>query len=106
MSRPPIFGTFWQKLARRNAPLTSFLAAQQVNTVSTEEQVYNAIASFEHGCIQDQVLQALPNLPYSSVTARFRALLDKGYIEATGETRPGRSGKQQRDLKIVEKDNA
>lgn len=106
MSRPPIFGTFWQKLARRNAEVTSIQAAQQVNTVSTEEQVYNTIASFEHGCIQDQVLQALPHLPYSSVTARFRALLDKGYIEATGETRPGRSGKPQRVLKLVEKRNA
>lgn len=106
MSRPPIFGTFWQKLARRNAPVTSVQAAQAVDTSNLEHLVYVTIANFENGCIQDEVLQALPHLPYSSVTARFRALLDKGYIEATGETRPGRSGKPQRVLKLVEKRNA
>jgi hypothetical protein len=100
------FGTLWQKLARRNAEITSIQAAQQINTVTNEELVYKTIATFEDGCIQDQVLDALPHLPYSTVTARFRALLDKGYIHATGETRPGRSGKQQRVLRIVEKDNA
>jgi hypothetical protein len=105
MSRP-FFGTFWQKLARRNAEVTSIQAAQQVNTVTAEELVYQTIATFDDGCIQDQVLDALPHLPYSTVTGRFRALLDKGYIQTTGETRPGRSGKQQRVLKIVEKDNA
>ena len=106
MSRPNIFGTFWQKLARRNAEITSIEAAQSVNTTNLEQVVYDTIASFEHGCIQDDVLDALPHLPYSSVTARFRALLDKGYIEDTGATRPGRSGRQQRVLKIKEQDNA
>lgn len=104
MQKP--FGTLWHKLVRRNAEHTSVTAAQQINTMSTEEMVYNAIASFDDGCIQDQVLDALPTLPYPSVTARFRALLDKGYIETTGATRTGRSGKQQRVLKIVEKYNA
>jgi len=40
------------------------------------------------------------------VTARFRSLLDKGYIVDTGLTRPGKSGRQQRVVKIVEKSDA
>jgi hypothetical protein len=40
------------------------------------------------------------------VTARFKALLDKGYIVDTGLTRPGKSGRNQRVLMIKEFDNA
>ena len=49
-------------------------------------------------CISDQVLELFPTLPYSSVTARYKALLEKGYIKIDG-TRIGRSGRQQRIMK-------
>jgi len=94
------FGTFWQTLVRRNAPVTSVEAAASLDSASMEQRVYEVIATFENGCIQDEVLQVLHNYPYSSVTARFRALLNKGYIIDTGFTRPGKSGRQQRVLKI------
>jgi hypothetical protein len=106
MSSPNFFGTFWRHLARRDASPESLMAAQHVDTTHLEQLVYDTIATFEHGCIQDDVLAALPQLPYSSVTARFRALLDKGYIEDTGHRRPGKSGRQQRVLKIKEPDHA
>lgn len=106
MTRPNIFGTFWQRLARRNCSPESMMAAQAVDTTKLEQLVYDTIATFEHGCIQDEVLYALPHLPYSSVTARFRALLDKGYIEDTGHRRAGRSGRMQRVIKIKEPDHA
>jgi hypothetical protein len=96
------FGTFWQQLVRKNAPVTSVEAAASLDSASMEYRVYEVIATFENGCIQDEVLQILHNYPYSSVTARFRALLDKGYIFDTGLTRPGKSGRQQRVLKIKE----
>jgi hypothetical protein len=96
------FGTFWQTLVRKNAPVTSIEAAASLDSASMEQRVYEVIATFENGCIQDEVLQILHNYPYSSVTARFRALLNKGYIIDTGLTRPGKSGRQQRVLKIKE----
>lgn len=100
------FGTFWRKLVRREAPQTSIDAAKQVPTTHLEQLVYDTIAMFPDGCIQDEVLAVLSDKPYSSVTARFRALLDKGYIEDTGRTKAGRSGKQQRILIIKEPNHA
>ena len=96
------FGQFWQTLVRRNAPVTSVEAAASLDSASMEQRVYEVIATFENGCIQDEVLQILHNYPYSSVTARFRSLLNRGYIVDTGLTRPGKSGRQQRVLKIKE----
>lgn len=96
------FGSFWQTLVRRNAPVTSVEAAASVDSASMEQLVYEVIADFPDGCIQDEVLANLHQYPYSSVTARFRGLLNKGYIIDTGLTRPGKSGRQQRVLKIKE----
>ena len=93
------FGSPAFKLARKDSPPTSKQAAQGVNTTNLEQLVYETIATFPDGCIQDEVLARLPNKPYSSVTARFKGLLEKGYIEDTGLTRAGMSGKQQRVLK-------
>lgn len=96
------FGTFWQTLVRKDSPVTSIEAAASIDTTRMEQIVYETIARFDQGCIQDEVLANLPQYPYSSVTARFRALLDKGYIIDTGLTRAGKSGRQQRILKIKE----
>ena len=100
------FGTIWKKLVRRNDPHTSQEAAKSVNTTNMEQIVYEVIASYPQGCIQDEVLAQLMSYPYSTVTARFKALLDKGYIVDTGLTRPGKSGRNQRVLMIKEFDNA
>ena len=100
------FGTFWKKLVRRDAPLTSQEAAQLVNTSNMEQIVYEVIASYPQGCIQDEVLAQLMSYPYSTVTARFKALMDKGYIVDSGLTRPGKSGRRQRVLIIKEFHNA
>ena len=96
------FGTFWQTLVRKDSPVTSIEAAASIDTTRMEQIVYETIARFDQGCIQDEVLANLPQYPYSSVTARFRGLLDKGYIIDTGLTRAGKSGRQQRILKIKE----
>jgi hypothetical protein len=100
------FGTIWKKLVRRKDPQTSKDAAKLVNTTKMEQVVYEVIASYPQGCIQDEVLAQLMSYPYSTVTARFKALLDKGYIVDTGLTRPGKSGRNQRVLMIKEFDNA
>ena len=100
------FGTIWKKLVRRNDPQTSQEAAKSVNTTNMEQIVYDVIAQHPHGCTQDEVLAQLMSYPYSTVTARFKALIDKGYIIDTGLTRPGKSGRKQRVLTIKEFHNA
>jgi hypothetical protein len=94
------FGTEAFKLHRKDSPETSKEAAQGVDTTKLEQIVYEAIKGFPNGCISDEVLEALSDYRYSSITPRYRALLDKGFIEITG-TKDGRSGKKQRVMKAI-----
>ena len=94
------FGTPAFKLARREDPVTSHQAAQVVDTTKLEQMVYEAIKSHPEGCISDEILEMYPNYPYSSITARYRALLDKGFIEVTG-VRRGKFGRNQRIMKSI-----
>ena len=94
------FGTEPFKLVRKEDPITSHEAAQGVDTTKLEQIVYEAIKGFPNGCISDEVLEALPDYRYSSITPRYRALLDKGFIEITG-TKDGRSGRKQRVMKAI-----
>ena len=94
------FGTEPFKLARREDPTTSHQAAQAVDTTKLEQMVYEAIKSHPEGCISDEILEMYPNYPYSSITARYRALLDKGFIEVTGVKR-GRFGRNQRIMRAI-----
>lgn len=88
-------------LHRTESPDTSRAAAYAVDTTKLEGMVYAAILKFgSGGCIQDDILALFRTFPYSSITARFRALLDKGLIEDTGERRAGNSGRMQRVLRV------
>ncbi len=81
------FGTEPFKLVRNQDPITSHQAAQGVDSTKLEQLVYEAIKSHPEGCISDEILEMYPNYPYSSITARYRALLDKDLIEVTGVKR-------------------
>ena len=94
------FGTEPFKLVRNQDPTTSHQAAQAVDTTKLESLVYEAIKGFPDGCISDEILEMYPNYPYSSITARYRALLDKGFIEVTGVKR-GKFGRNQRIMKAI-----
>ena len=94
------FGTPAFKLVRKEDPTTSHQAAQAVDTTKLESLVYEAIKGFPEGCISDQVLEKFPQYPYSSITARYKSLLDKGFIEIVG-VKVGRSGRKQRLMKAV-----
>ena len=94
------FGTPAFKLVRKEDPTTSHEAALTVDTTKLEQMVYEAIKGFPEGCISDQVLELFPQYPYSSITARYRALLDKGFIEVSGVKR-GRFGRNQRIMKAT-----
>ena len=94
------FGTEAFKLVRNQDPTTSHQAAQAVDTTKLERIVYEAIQRFPEGCISDEVLEALPDHRYSSITPRYKALLQKGFIEIVGE-KEGRSGRKQRLMKAL-----
>ena len=94
------FGTAHFKLVRNQDPTTSHQAAQGVDSTKLETMVYEAIKGFPEGCISDDILGMFPNYPYSSITARYRALLDKGFIEVSGVKR-GRFGRNQRIMKAT-----
>jgi hypothetical protein len=99
------FGTEARKLVRANSPDTSKEAAENVNTTALEWIVYKAIRAYgERGCISDQLLVIFHTYPYSSITARYRSLLDKNYIEDTGERRAGKSGRNQRVMRATKRE--
>lgn len=84
-----------ERLCRRSDPETSRVAAESINPTNLEGLVLEAINSFgRRGCISDEVRELFPSLSYSSVTARYKALKDKGVIEIIG-CRPGISGRLQ-----------
>jgi len=96
-------GTPAYMLARNDSPSTSKAAAKDIAEKSShlEQLVLDVIRSYPNGCISDQIRNALSDLPYSSVTARFSALVRKGRVQVTGEKRKGESGKHQRVLMAV-----
>jgi hypothetical protein len=94
------FGSPAFKLVRNQDPATSHEAAQAVDSTKLEQMVYEAIKSHPDGCISDEILKMYPQFPYSSITARYRALLDKGFIEVTGVKR-GRFGRNQRIMRAI-----
>jgi hypothetical protein len=94
------FGSPAFKLVRKEDPTTSHQAAQAVDTTKLESLVYEAIKGFPDGCISDEILEMYPNYPYSSITARYRALLDKDLIEVTGVKR-GKFGRNQRIMRAT-----
>lgn len=93
------FGSDPKILVRNQDPDTSHAAALTVDSTRLEQMVYEAICSYPNGCISDQLLERFSSFPYSSITARYRALLDKGFIEDTGERKPGRSKRMQRVMR-------
>lgn len=83
-------------LHRSDGPSTSVDAAYAIDLTALEGVVFKLIdSSGKKGMTQDDVLQCLPHLPYSSVTARFSGLERKGMIHRPGFKRKGRSGRNQ-----------
>jgi hypothetical protein len=93
----PEFGTAPHKLVRPADPDTSHQSALHVDSASLEGRVYEVIKSYgAEGCISDEVRSRMPDLPYSSITARYSALIEKGLIYDTGRRRQGESGRLMR----------
>ena len=85
------------KLYRKDGDVTSIEAAESLNVNRMERIVYDVIDRFgPFGCIQDQVLAKLPTYNYGTVTARFKALVEKKLIVRTDMKKKGNSGRNQR----------
>lgn len=79
----------------------NFLLGKKTKSATVQATVYETIKSFgKKGCISDEVLKKNSNMRYSSITARYRELVEKNLIELTGEMRPGLSGKNQRVMRV------
>ena len=91
-----LFDTPAYKLARTNDPITSRDAAQALDVGKVEYIVYQTIESFgTKGCISDDVLDLLSHHRYSTVTARYKQLKEKGLIKVDHRKRKAQSGRQQ-----------
>lgn len=91
-----LFETPAYKLYRTGGPTTSRQAASALNVSRMEKIVLAAIESFgKKGCISDEVLEILPSFRYSTVTARYKQLKEKGLILTTDMKRKGKSGRFQ-----------
>jgi len=96
------FGTDPHTLHRRDSPLTSRAAAYSVDTTKLEKLVYDAIRAYgAAGCIAADLLAQFPHKPYSSITARFRALEDKGLITCGPDTRERAGHRAQRVMRAT-----
>ena len=89
-----------RKLVRTGAPQTSFDAVPPAERLpNLEERVFKVIESYgSEGAIAADVLTHFKNSPYSSVTARFKTLIDGNMVVVSGK-RHGLSGKPQRIMK-------
>ena len=94
------YGTEPRKLARAQDPGTSITAATKIRSAEWEKLVFEVIRSFgSAGCISDDVRARFPGAPYSTITARYKALEEKKYIYYQGDTRTGTSGREQRVIR-------
>jgi len=90
--------------ARNTDPETSHEAAESLDTTELERIVYEVIKMFPNGCIGDDVVRMLPQFGIQTISPRYAPLLRKGWIVDTGEKRKARSGRSQRVMKAITKE--
>ena len=91
-----LFDTPAYKLVRRDDPETSHAAAESLPVSDMERIVADTIARFgATGAISDQIVDALPHLRYSTITARYKQLKEKGIICVDDRKQKAESGRQQ-----------
>ena len=98
--QPDLFGTEAYKLHPKGGVETSESAAHQIDTAVWEQRVYAVIKGYgSYGCIQEEVLNDIHEkygmaVSYSTITARFKALSEKGLIFYPGHKRKQTSNRQ------------
>jgi len=92
-------------LARNTDPETSHDAAESIDTTALERIVYEVIKQFPNGCIGDDVVKMLPQFGIQTISPRYAPLIRKGWVIDTGEKRKARSGRSQRVMKVIKKED-
>ena len=91
-----LFETPAYKLYRNTDPQTSREAAESLGVSEMESIVAETIRSFgAAGCISDQVVNALPQYRYSTITARYKQLKEKGIVCIDDRKIKAESGRRQ-----------
>ena len=91
-----LFDTPAYKLYRKEDPETSKEAAKSLGVSEMESVVASTIRDFgAAGCISDQVVDALPHYRYSTITARYKQLKEKGIICVDDRKIKAESGRNQ-----------
>lgn len=91
-----LFDTPAYKLYRKEDPETSKEAAKSLGVSEMESVVASTIREFgAAGCISDQVVDALPHHRYSTITARYKQLKEKGIICVDDRKIKAESGRNQ-----------
>lgn len=81
---------------------TSIAAYRSLDLTELESRVLEVIeVAGPAGVISDEIREVFGDLSYSSVTARFSSLEEKGKIFRAGDTRPGTSGRQQKVMRAA-----
>ena len=84
------YGTEAYKLYRTGDPDTSKEAAEKVDSGTWEERIHAWVESKgEYGGTPTEARAEHPEVPYSTIGARFAALKRKGLISPNGEKRDG-----------------
>ena len=71
-------------------------SARRKSSLTQSERVLKVINSAgKKGGTSDEVVKAVPGVPYGSITSKYSSLKKSGHIKIDGRTRGGASGKQQ-----------
>ena len=91
-----LFDTPAYKLYRNTDPQTSKEAAESLGVSEMEAIVLQTIREFgAAGAISDQVVNALPHYRYSTITARYKQLKEKGLVCVDDRKIKAESGRNQ-----------
>jgi hypothetical protein len=87
---------YMSKINKVLSDMTPSTVSARKSYLTQTEQVLKVINSAgKKGVTSDEVLKALPGIPYGSITSKYSSLKKSGHVKVDGRTRGGASGKQQ-----------
>lgn len=83
-------------------PETSKLAADLVDASKLMRIIYHEMTKFgDNGCIGDELFDALPDMDKWTIAPRFIQMINRGYIEKTGEKRRGHHNNRPQEVRRI-----
>jgi len=90
--------------ARKSDPKTSHDAADSITPIlnAIEIGIYNALLRFLPGGATSDEIVGASGIQYRTVTPRLKPMVRKGFVEDSGETKKGESGRKQIIWRAIE----